>query len=79
MHNNNFDPTKFIGEVLTLVFWHEPEEDSQGRSRGVRFEGYAETQDYYHHDLRNHTVIRIPSGFDREGAVVVYDVLRQGQ
>jgi len=77
--NDNFDPTDYIGEMLTLVFWHEPE-DSHERSRGVRFEGYAGTQDYYHHDLHNnHTVVRVPSSHDRQGAVVVYDIICEGQ
>lgn len=60
MLNDNFDPTDYIGAVITLVFWHEPE-NSNERSQEVRFEGYTGIQDYCHHEMDINTVVRIYS------------------
>ncbi|KAG0639095.1 glycosyl hydrolases family 31-domain-containing protein [Tuber brumale] len=53
---DNFDPIDYIGDVLTLVFWHEPN-NSPVRDWEVRYEGYTGRQDHYHHEMCINTVV----------------------
>ncbi|RPA96223.1 hypothetical protein L873DRAFT_1791713 [Choiromyces venosus 120613-1] len=55
---DNFDPSDYIGDVITLVFWHDPS-SSCTRSQEVKYEGHAWAKDHYHNKQCNSTVVTI--------------------